>query len=103
MHSKMMIVDDKIALIGSANINDRSMMGSRDSELAVVINDSKEVDTKMNGESFVANQFAYSLRTTCWSQIFGITDWQELSDPLDKKLWDKINDNVKVTVCYVAK
>ena len=34
-----MIIDDKIVLCGSANINDRSMMGSRDSEIAVVIED----------------------------------------------------------------
>ena len=30
-----MIVDDEIVIIGSANINDRSMAGNRDSELAV--------------------------------------------------------------------
>ena len=42
VHSKLMIVDDKIALIGSANINDRSMMGSRDSELAIVIEDQSQ-------------------------------------------------------------
>jgi len=28
----LMIIDDRIALIGSANINDRSLLGSRDSE-----------------------------------------------------------------------
>ena len=32
-----MIVDDKRAIIGSANINDRSLSGNRDSELAIVI------------------------------------------------------------------
>lgn len=32
-----MIVDDKIAICGSANINDRSMIGKRDSEIAVLI------------------------------------------------------------------
>jgi phospholipase D1/2 len=31
IHSKLMIVDDKYTLIGSANINDRSMLGWRDS------------------------------------------------------------------------
>lgn len=31
VHSKLMIVDDKRAIIGSANINDRSLLGSRDS------------------------------------------------------------------------
>ncbi len=30
-----MIVDDKVVILGSANINDRSMLGTRDSELAV--------------------------------------------------------------------
>lgn len=35
VHSKVMIIDDSIALIGSANINDRSLLGSRDSEVSV--------------------------------------------------------------------
>ena len=30
IHSKLMIVDDRIALVGSANINDRSLLGNRD-------------------------------------------------------------------------
>lgn len=33
IHSKMMIVDDDVALIGTANINQRSMDGCRDSEI----------------------------------------------------------------------
>ena len=32
-----MIVDDKRCIIGSANINDRSLLGERDSELAIVV------------------------------------------------------------------
>jgi phospholipase D1/2 len=32
-----MIIDDQIALIGSANINDRSLIGDRDSEMAIVV------------------------------------------------------------------
>lgn len=38
VHSKLMIVDDEKVLIGSANINDRSLLGSRDSEIAVETN-----------------------------------------------------------------
>jgi len=34
-HSKMMIVDDKYIIVGSANINERSMAGNRDTEIAV--------------------------------------------------------------------
>ena len=35
VHSKMMIVDDAYIIVGSANINERSMAGTRDSEIAV--------------------------------------------------------------------
>lgn len=35
IHSKLMIVDDRNVIIGSANINDRSLKGPRDSEIAV--------------------------------------------------------------------
>ncbi|KFK38694.1 hypothetical protein AALP_AA3G147900 [Arabis alpina] len=35
VHSKLMIVDDAYVLIGSANINQRSMDGSRDTEIAI--------------------------------------------------------------------
>jgi len=31
VHSKLMIVDDCRCIIGSANINDRSLLGTRDS------------------------------------------------------------------------
>ncbi len=39
VHSKVMIVDDKFVLIGSANINDRSQLGVRDSEIDILIED----------------------------------------------------------------
>lgn len=35
VHSKLMIVDDEYILVGSANINQRSLDGSRDSEIAI--------------------------------------------------------------------
>lgn len=33
VHSKLMIVDDRACIIGSANVNDRSLLGNRDSEV----------------------------------------------------------------------
>ena len=39
IHSKLMIVDDHKVILGSANINDRSLLGERDSELAIIIED----------------------------------------------------------------
>jgi phospholipase D1/2 len=35
VHSKMMIVDDAYIIVGSANINERSMAGDRDTEIAM--------------------------------------------------------------------
>ena len=34
---QVMIVDDRVAIVSSANVNDRSMIGSRDSELGAVV------------------------------------------------------------------
>ena len=35
VHSKLMIVDDDYIVVGSANINQRSMGGNRDSEICI--------------------------------------------------------------------
>ncbi|BFI25228.1 phospholipase D1/2 [Marchantia polymorpha subsp. ruderalis] len=35
VHAKLMIVDDEYVIVGSANINERSMNGARDSEIAM--------------------------------------------------------------------
>jgi phospholipase D1/2 len=45
-----MIIDDEIAIIGSANINDRSMNGNRDSELAILVEDGNKISSIMNNE-----------------------------------------------------
>ena len=37
VHSKLIIVDDSLAILGSANINQRSLAGSRDTEIAVSV------------------------------------------------------------------
>ena len=41
-HVKLMIVDDRTVIVGTANINDRSLLGDRDSEIALYIHDSKK-------------------------------------------------------------
>jgi len=44
IHSKICIVDDRLVIIGSANINERSQRGDRDSELAAVIRDTDMIE-----------------------------------------------------------
>ena len=51
---------------GSANINDRSMLGRRDSELAVVVSDTEFVPSTMDGQPYEAGKFAGSLRNNCF-------------------------------------
>lgn len=51
---------------GSANINDRSLLGKRDSELAVLIEDTEMEASLMNGVEYEAGRFALSLRKHCF-------------------------------------
>ncbi len=76
VHSKTMIVDDLYALIGSANINDRSLLGERDSELAVLVmdNDTLRADVNGKGSYREVRRFAHELRKELWKKIFGFTD-----------------------------
>ncbi|KAK9102600.1 hypothetical protein Sjap_019854 [Stephania japonica] len=48
VHSKLMIVDDRYILIGSANVNQRSMDGRRDTEIAVGCYQPKYAGNKVN-------------------------------------------------------
>ena len=83
IHSKLMIVDDKTVILGSANINDRSMLGKRDSEYAVMINEQRKLTTKMNGETYNAANFAHSFRVHLFAEHLGIDPKNEiLNDPL---------------------
>ena len=60
IHSKLMIVDDVLAICGSANINDRSLLGNRDSEVAVILRDNETVNSKLNGQLWQAGMFIYN-------------------------------------------
>jgi phosphatidylserine/phosphatidylglycerophosphate/cardiolipin synthase-like enzyme len=72
VHSKLMIVDDRIVICGSANINDRSMLGDRDSELAMYIEGKLDRVSKMDGKDFMVSQFAHSLRVSLWIEHLGL-------------------------------
>ncbi|KAJ3520611.1 hypothetical protein NM208_g13642 [Fusarium decemcellulare] len=62
IHSKLLIADDRLVICGSANLNDRSQLGSHDSEIAVVIEDPTPVESYMDGRPYTASRFAASLR-----------------------------------------
>ena len=88
VHSKLMIVDDRYALIGSANINDRSLLGGRDSELAVLVMD-LEVERKDflgNGHPQPTRTFAHELRKGVWNKLFGISSSVRPADELKEAI-----------------
>ena len=62
VHSKLMIVDDRKFIIGSANINDRSMLGTRDSEIAIVWEDLKIAQSMMSGKRFIVGETPHNFR-----------------------------------------
>ncbi|KAG8894094.1 hypothetical protein FRB99_001525, partial [Tulasnella sp. 403] len=62
IHSKLMIVDDRRVIMGSANINDRSQKGDGDSEIALVVEDTHTIPCTMDGRPYSAARFAASLR-----------------------------------------
>lgn len=47
---QLMIVDDRRVIMGSANLNDRSQVGDHDSEIALVVEDTDMIPSRMNGE-----------------------------------------------------
>lgn len=73
VHSKLLIADDRVAVLGSANINDRSQIGSRDSELAVIVRDDEKKPVKLDGihQDYVSAN-VHQLRTRLWKKLFGL-------------------------------
>ncbi|KAH0542956.1 hypothetical protein FGG08_002725 [Glutinoglossum americanum] len=115
IHSKLLIVDDRVVICGSANLNDRSQLGSRDSELAIVMEDTRTINSMMDGQPYVAGHHAATLRRFLWREHLGLLPPQDLNgsndanaqppgdcdsniyggeedgfvaDPLDDQLWE---------------
>ncbi len=85
VHSKLMIVDDRYVLVGSANINERSLLGDRDSELAVLISDTEGGYNDIDGSDISSpyRAFARDFRKKIWTKLLGDAAG-EYSDFLEK-------------------
>lgn len=120
IHGKLLIVDDRIVICGSSNINDRSQMGLHDSELSIVMEDYNTFDSLMDGQPFKAGHHAATLRRLLWREHLGLLPAQQLdasedpnaqpadvcpndimegpeyefvADPLSDKVWDMWTGN----------
>ncbi|OIV95905.1 hypothetical protein TanjilG_27009 [Lupinus angustifolius] len=92
VHSKIMIVDDCTTLIGSANINDRSLLGARDSEIGVVIEDREFVSSYMDGKPWKAGKFSLTLRLSLWAEHLGLKagEVNQIMDPVIESTYKDI-------------
>jgi phospholipase D1/2 len=72
IHTKLMIVDDRRVIMGSANLNDRSQKGDGDSEIALVVEDEDFIPSTMDGRPYRAARFAASLRRRLFREHLGL-------------------------------
>ncbi|KNE71302.1 hypothetical protein AMAG_15542 [Allomyces macrogynus ATCC 38327] len=71
IHTKLMIVDDVHVMLGSANINDRSMLGERDSELALAVTGARNVTIRMGNEEIAVDKRIHGLRMALMKEHVG--------------------------------
>ncbi|GAB7359169.1 hypothetical protein MBLNU230_g5236t1 [Neophaeotheca triangularis] len=83
IHGKLLIVDDRIVICGSSNINDRSQLGFHDSELSIVMEDTLPLQSTMNGAPYTAGHHAATLRRMMWREHLGLLPPQELDGSKD--------------------
>ncbi|GMT14733.1 hypothetical protein PFISCL1PPCAC_6030 [Pristionchus fissidentatus] len=100
VHCKLLIVDDEHTIIGSANINDRSQAGNRDSEVCLLISDTHREKSVMDGRPYEAGSFARSLRIRCMQEHLGLlTDCKRPARfRFDVSLDDPVTDSFYVDV-----
>lgn len=77
IHTKLMIVDDRRVIMGSANINDRSQKGDGDSEIALVVEDDDLIQSTMDGVPYPVSRFAATLRRKLFREHLGLIPPQE--------------------------
>lgn len=116
VHSKLLIADDKVVICGSANINDRSLLGKRDSEVCVMITvgsshgiearqntklniffqDEAFEEGRMNGESYPCGIYAGKLRKYLFKEHLGLLDPApnrapvDVTDPVIDSFWNGV-------------
>ncbi|CAF4949483.1 unnamed protein product [Pieris macdunnoughi] len=108
VHSKLLIADDRYIICGSANINDRSMIGTRDSEIAVLLQDETFEDGVMNSKPFPVGRVAGALRKKLFREHLCLLDLDmeqmgiNIDDPCAEQFYINIwkNTSKKNTEIY---
>ncbi|KAG5387880.1 hypothetical protein IGI04_029421 [Brassica rapa subsp. trilocularis] len=85
VHTKMMIVDDEYIIIGSANINQRSMDGARDSEIAMGGYQPFHLSVRQPARGQI-----HGFRMSLWYEHLGMLD-ETFLDPSSQECVKKVN------------
>nr|CAB43062.1 phospholipase D2 [Craterostigma plantagineum] len=86
VHAKLMIVDDEYIIIGSANINQRSMDGARDSEIAMGAYQPYHLNTRNRARGQI-----HGFRMALWYEHLGMLD-EAFLEPENEECVRKVNE-----------
>lgn len=81
-----MVVDDQKIFVGSANLNDRSMWGCRDSELVVFMEGENDHKVIVNSNEHLVNYQVFDFRSKIFMEHFGMSR-EEVIDPCSNLFW----------------
>lgn len=90
VHSQVVIADDSKMIIGTANVNDRSLKGDRDSEIGVYVDGPLVARGRFNGRDSNVSPIIQKFRKRLWTEHLGLQE-NELSladDPLSADTFD---------------
>jgi phospholipase D1/2 len=94
-----MIVDDQILILGSANLNDRSMLGSRDSELAVRITGPQDMQVMTDEGPWAVCTKVHQFRRSIFSEHFGM----DIPFPTNSDCWSAMVQTVRFNTDFYSK
>ncbi|KAL5706380.1 phospholipase D [Ranunculus cassubicifolius] len=87
VHAKGMIVDDEYVIVGSANINQRSLDGTRDTEIAM---GAYQPHYSWEAKKRHPRGQVYGYRTSLWAEHLGMLD-DQFKEPHDLECVRKVN------------
>jgi len=89
VHAKTLVIDDRYAVIGTANINRRSM--TTDTEIGIAVVDSTIDNAKIGGRSVQVCRFAREYRRQLWQEHLGIPGDDPLNADGSPRGWPNSN------------